>query len=203
MNIELLKGAHIQRDNYYPFQLLSKYEEEINYYYKILYSLQLLKDKVDNEYYFYLDFFSEGKGKLSHSSRHRELTETEIVNGIMLLSMYHDRYFEYQKEIRWEDIKKEIIESENSNLYKKLLFKDVRDDYSDHEWDNTKKQFKKALRDFETLGWIRRISIEDGDEVHFMIKESIHRLAKLYDKEINNFSEFVKSYTANKETNQE
>lgn len=194
LNIELLKGNHIQSDSYYLFKLLSKHENDIRNYYDKLYSLNLVKDKYDNESFYYLDFFIEGKGKLSHPTRHKELSEAETIMGIMLLNMYYERYFEHPKEIKWLDIRKEILESENSSSYKLILFNDIRDDYSDPEWDTAKKTLKRTLRDFSVLGWTSRLTEEDGEEINFLLKVSIHRFAKLYDEEISNFDKFVHSY---------
>jgi hypothetical protein len=200
LNIELLKGAHIQQDDHYLFQLLIEYEKHIRYYYQVLYSLQLVRDKFDNAVFFYLDFIGDGKGEVSHTSRHREVTESEVVIGIMLLNMYYDRYFDSPKEIFWTDIKKEILESENSDAYKKLLFNDVREDYSDPEWEITKKIIRRTLRDFNILRWVSRLSAEDGEDIHFVIKESIQRFAKLYKEEIDNFDTFVEEYLKRNET---
>lgn len=198
LNIELLRGAHIQKDNYYLFQLLSNHEPDLHSFYKTFYGLNLVSDKYDNEVFFYLDLYEESKGKLYPSSRHRELSEGEVVIAIMLLNMYYDRYFEHSKEIQWSDIRKEILEGENSALYKKLIFNDVRDEYSDPEWEGAKKNFKRTLRDLSVLGWIKRLSNEDSEDIHFSIKESIHRFAKLYATEINSFDEFVTKYRENK-----
>jgi hypothetical protein len=198
LNIELLRGRHIQKDDYYLFQLSGTYYKELQFYYRVLYRLEFIKDRMDNEFYFYLQPPEEGKGEIADQSRHRELTEENTVIGIMLLSMYYDRYFTSPKEISWEDIQKEIQESDNKSLYKSLLFNDIRNDYSDTEWENVKKIFRRSLREFDSLGWVKRQSAEDGEKINFMIKESIHRLAKLYHEEINNFDQFSESYSLNK-----
>jgi len=194
LNIELLRGRHIQKDDYYLFQLSGTYYSELRYFYKALYRLDFVRDRMDNEFYFYLQPTEEGKGEISDQSRHKELSEENTVVGIMLLAMYYDRYFTSPKEIFWEDIRKEILESDNSSLYRKILFNDLRNDYSDPEWENVKKVFRRALREFDALGWVARQSAEEGEKIHFTIKESIHRLAKLYQNEIINFEQFSESY---------
>lgn len=195
LNIELLGGKHIQRDsNYYIYQLVKKYFTELKYYYLSLYGLELERDFKDEVTFYYLDFSEESRGVLSSTKRHKELTKPQTVIGIMLLNMYYDRYFENVKEITLQDIKKEIKESENSTLYKKLFFNDVRDDYSPKEWKRLKIKIKSVVRDFGKLGWIESLAKEDGEEIHFKLKESIYRFQKLYEKEIINFQEFTENY---------
>jgi hypothetical protein len=193
--IELLRGRHVQKNDYYLFQLVSSYYKELQYYFKTLYRLSLVRDRMDNEFYFYLDIPPDGKSEISEQTRHKELSDENTFVGIMLLSMYYDRYFSNPKEIYWDDIQKEIMESDNSDLYKSALFNDIRKDYTDPEWDNVKKMFRKALREFDGLGWVSRQLSEDVDKIHFVIKESIHRLAKLYSEEIVNFKSFSEAYS--------
>ena len=194
LNIGLLRGRHIQNDNYYLFQLLVDYTQELENYYKQIYGLKLVEDIKDESRYFYLDFFEEGKGKVSNSQRHKVLTEMQTILGIMLLNMYYDRYFETPKEIRLNDIKKEVLDGENRTSYKRLLFNEVRENYTSTEWKRVITSIKTTLRDFEQLGWVERLPLEEGEEVHFLIKETIHRFQKLYQKEILGFEQFVESY---------
>lgn len=198
LNINLLRGMHIQRDDQYLHHLLTEYENDISKYYEIYYSLKLVKEKSNSETYFFLDFFEESKGKLSPQSRHRELTEFEVVIGISLLKMYYDRYFEQSKDITWEDIRKEIMENENSSCYKEIFFNSIREDYSDQEWLGVKRKILRALSDFEVLGWIKRNKDVGDEEVHFKIKESIHRFATLYKEALENFEKFVEIYMQTK-----
>lgn len=199
LNIALLRGRHIQKDDYYSFQMLSTYFKELIHYYKSLYRLELVRERIDNEFYYYLQPPDDGRSAVSDQAKHKVLSEENTMIGIMLLSMYYDRYFTFPKEIHWDDLQKEIQDSDNSIHYKKLLFNDVRQDYSDSEWESIKKTFRKALREFDVLGWIAKLPEEEGEKIHFEIKESIHRLAKLYSEEINNFEEFSNSYKLNKE----
>lgn len=200
LNIQLLRGCHINKDDYYLFNLLDNYKDELRHYYESLYNLSLTEDKLDNDVYYYLDFFPDNKSKLSSTSRHKELTETQIVTGLMLLNMYHERYFEYLKEIEWEDIKNEIQDGENSNLYKKLLFGQIRDNYTDNEWGlKVKKRLRQALQEFETLGWVKRTKQSNKGEWGYILKPSINRLAKLYGNEIANFDQFVEEYRMQKQ----
>ena len=59
LNIELLRGGHIQDDNYYLFDLLRKFPNELNHYYKSFYNLELAKETKDNTTFYYLDFIGE------------------------------------------------------------------------------------------------------------------------------------------------
>ncbi|MBS1634308.1 MAG: chromosome partition protein MukE [Bacteroidetes bacterium] len=194
LNISLLRGAHVQSDDHYLHHLLTQYEGPIAKYYEVFYSLRLAKERFNSETFFYLDFFEESKGKISHQSRHRELTEFEVIIGISLLKMYYDRYFEQSKDITWEDIRKEIKENENSSYYKQIFFNSVREDYSDPEWKVVKTKIVRALGHFEVLGWIKRNKEVGDNEIHFKIKESIHRFATLYKEALENFEKFVEIY---------
>lgn len=190
VNIELLRGRHIQQEEFYSFQLLSNYEREFGMYYDTLYGMVLNKEIKDNQSYFYLSFPDDAKGKLYHSDRHKELSEIQTIIGIILMNMYYERYFEHQKEIRWEEIKKEITEGEFAEDYQRVFFGEARAAFTDTEWEELKKRFRRTIRDFEKLGWVKLLTT-DEHEIHFVLKESIHRFAKLYQTEVENFDQFV------------
>jgi len=195
----LLQGGHIQNDKYYLFQLLVDYPRQLENYYKQIYGLDLVEGVKDESRYFYLDFLEESKGKIGNVKRRKELSEAQTIMGIMLLNMYYDRYFETPKEIRFEDIKKEVMDGENKIAYKRLLFNEVRDNYSPPEWKRVITSIKSTLRDFEQLGWVERLPMEEDEEVHFIIKETVHRFQQLYQKEITEFDQFVESYLLQKQ----
>ncbi|HET8885620.1 MAG TPA: chromosome partition protein MukE [Salinimicrobium sp.] len=196
LNIQLLSGRHIQKDsNYYLYQLLKKYFKELKYYYENFYGLELERDFKDDITFYYLDFIEQSRGVLSSSRRHKELSSLQTVTGIMLLNMYYDRYFENIKEITFQDIKKEILSGENSNQFKKLWFKDIRDEYSPKEWVRVVTNIKNTIKDFEKLGWIESMAKDDGEDIHFILKESIYRFQKLYEKEITSIDEFIENYS--------
>ncbi|WP_321438488.1 chromosome partition protein MukE [uncultured Bacteroides sp.] len=189
LNIDLLQGKHITADDYYSYQLLREYyEPELKQYYKELYELILEKATFDNSTYFYLDFPVDSKGRLSNRSR--ELSEQQVIIGIILLKMYYDMYFKYPKELFWEDIKEEIEQSELKDLYKKLFFEEVRDFYTDKEWEKVQELFRRTINSFTQLGWIKKLS-KGKEDIHFQLKESIHRFAELYKYEIEEFPQFV------------
>lgn len=198
LNISLLQGRHIQNDQYYLFRLLTEFPDELRHYYKVLYGLELQDDISNGKRFYYLDFPDEGKGALSAASRSRDLTVIQTIIGLMFLNMFYDRYFEQPKEIRFENIEYEIMEGENSTLYKQLLFNEVRDSYSELEWRGPLKSIKNVIRDFEKLGWVHRLSNEEGEEIHFNLKEPVTRFQKLYENEIVNFDKFTESYLRQK-----
>ncbi len=191
INIELLQGKHIQRDDYYPFQILSSNEPDFKIFYQSLYGLNLVRDKKDNATYFYLDFPEEGKGKLSSSTRHRELTEFQTILAIALMNMYYERYFEHTKQITWNDLKKEILEGEYAANYQRIFFKEQRDNFTDLEWEEVKTKIKRVLNSFSALGWIE-MQPQDDIEISFILKPAINRFAKLYSSELENFEDFAK-----------
>ncbi|MBG6187517.1 chromosome partition protein MukE [Flavobacterium sp. CAN_S2] len=194
LNIELLKGAHIQKDAFYLFSLLQDKERDLQHYYISLYGLELTRGANGNETYYYLDFTEQGKGKLSKQERYRELSTLNIVMGILLLKMYYDKYFDFQKIIHWTDIEQQINDSENSTNLKSMFFEEQREFYSEAEWLQVKKRIGNCLKEFEVLGWITRIPSQSQETLSFSIKESIHRFAKLYENELVHFDEFVNAY---------
>ena len=114
--------------------------------------------------------------------------------GILLLKMFYDRYFEFRKVIHWSDIEQQINESEVSNQLKSIFFEEQREFYSEAEWQAVRKRITNCLKEFEVLGWITRMPSIGQESISFTIKESIHRFAELYDKEITQFEEFVNTY---------
>lgn len=190
LNIDLLQGKHIMSNDYYSFQLLRDYYPELKQYYHELYQLNLEKVTIDNSAYFYLDFPVDSKGKLNNSNRYREISEQQVIIGIILLNMYYDRYFEYPKELFWENIKEEIEQSELKDLYKNLFFGEIRTFYTDREWERVQELFRRTLNSFAQLGWINKLS-KGKEDIHFELKESIHRFAELYKFEIEDFPQFV------------
>ncbi len=195
LNIELLSGRHIQKDKFYLYKLLKDYYNELSFYYEKLYGLELLMETRENSKYYYVDYPDTSKGALANPSRHKMLTQKQTLIGLILLNMYYEQYFENKKEVRFADIKKEIKESENNILYKKLFFNKVQDDYLEGDWSiKVIKPFKSVLREFSRLGWITNLAVEDGEEIHFVLREPIIRFQKLYEKEITNFTEFSEKY---------
>ncbi|MFC5048264.1 hypothetical protein ACFSTE_02465 [Aquimarina hainanensis] len=192
LNIELLRGRHIQDDNHYFHRLLSKYYTEFQKYYAVFYNLFLDKKTFEGVTYFFLTFNEDSKGVLSSNSRYRDLTPTETIIAITLLQMYYEKYFDKIKEISFQDIKAKITESEFSHLYKIVFFKNgSRDNFTFKEWANVMKNFKNVIQDFQQLGWVDNFIQIDDKNFSFIIRESIHRFQTMYEYEILNFEEFV------------
>ena len=97
INMMLLSGKHIDEKYYAAFSVLEDKAEQWTLFYKNLYHLNLVADSFDGHRYFYLDFFDTTKGKFTDNSRHRELTETQTLIGLMLLDIYYKRFFDEQK----------------------------------------------------------------------------------------------------------
>ena len=200
LNIELLRGRHIQDDAHYFHRLLSKYYIEFKKYYEVFYNLLLDKKTFEGVSYFFLTFSEDSKGVLSATSRHRDLTAVETIIAITLLQMYYEKYFDNVKEISFLDIKSKIKESEFSHLYKTVFFKNgSRDNFTPKEWSNVTKNFKNVIQDFEQLGWVDNVIQKGENDFSFTIRESIHRFQTMYEYEISNFEEFVNNLDQSKD----
>lgn len=195
INIMLLSGKHIDQKNYAIFSLLEEMEDHWMFFYKNLYNLNLVADQFDGHSYYYLDFFDTGKGKFTDNARHRELTETQTLVGLMLLDIYYKRFFDERKIIRWVDLRNVILEGEQNESYKKILFSEVRQSntYDLKEWSNVIRKINSAIDVFDKLGWVEKQSSSSGEELEFEIRPAINRLAKMYEYELQNFDEFVEN----------
>lgn len=189
VNIQLLSGKHIDHKFYLLFSVLESYEVHWQRFYENLYKLNLVTDVFDGCRCYYLDFTDTGKGKLSDSSRHIELTELQTLIGLTLLDMYYQKYFDEEKIINWNDIKHMILESDHQDAYKRILFNDIRDSYDEKEWNAVEYKFRKAVDSFDKLGWVEKQNGRN-EELVFEIRPAIHRLAKLYKDELQNFTSF-------------
>lgn len=189
INIMLLSGKHIDQRYFGEFQTLEEHEAQWAAFYLRLYKLELVSEIFDQTRCYYLDFLEQGKGGLSHTTRHRELSELQTLFGLALLDMYYQRFFELEKIIHWNDIKLLLTESDYQDAYKRVFFGDVRESYDEREWSDVQRKFTKAIDTFDNLGWVERQST-GKEELLFEIKPAILRLAKLYKKELENFDSF-------------
>ena len=106
--------------------------------------------------------------------------------------MYYSEYFSFEKEFTWEDIKKEILNGENSEQYQKYFFKKVKGGgYSDPQWSTAKKAVDNAIRSIEKLGWCERKKGIGRGEIQFTVRESIERFVEVYEDELSNFDAFA------------
>jgi len=189
INILLLSGKHIDQKYYVAYTVLESYEAQWKNFYRNLYRLNLVADIFDRSRYYYLDFTENEKGKLNDSSRNRELTPLQTLIGLTLLDMYYQRYFDEEKIIHWNDIKIQILESDHQEAYKRILLNDIRESYDEKEWNEVHGKFSKTIDNFDKLGWVEKQSGK-SEELVFEIRPAIHRLAKLYNQELQNFEAF-------------
>jgi chromosome condensin MukBEF MukE localization factor len=189
LNIKLLSGRHIQVSDYAVFSVLEDYYEELRYFYRQLYSMELSRKSFDQATYYYLNFFDAGRGKLGDPLRYRPITELQTVTGLMLLDMYFTRYFDPEKKITWAMIQEEIKSGDNRTALQRLLFSELRVEYSDTELQIAEKRFKTAIARFDMLGWVSQLSAGQ-EELCFVINPSIHRIAELYEQELQDLDAF-------------
>ncbi|WP_407510478.1 condensin complex protein MksE [Elizabethkingia anophelis] len=189
INIMLLSGKHIDHRYYAEYTVLESYESQWVNFYSNLYGLNLIADISDRSRYYYLDFTENGKGKLGNTRRNKELTELQTLIGLTLLDMYYQKYFDEEKIIHWNDIKTQILESDHQEAYKRILFNDIRESYDEKKWNDVYGKFSKTIESFDKLGWIEKQSGRN-EELVFEIRPAIHRLAKLYQEELQNFESF-------------
>jgi chromosome condensin MukBEF MukE localization factor len=193
LHLKLLSGRHIQQQDANAFALLEDYYPQLKHFYARIYSRDLVQDIADTSVYFYLDFFESSREKLIDPSRYKPLTEFQTILGLMLLDMYYSRYFQHPKNISWTDIRKEIEEGDRKQEYQQLLFKERRSDYTEREWNFAIKRFTAVIQLFDDLGWVKKLSGQQ-EELLFTIQPSIHRMAKLYSKELEDFGTFAERY---------
>ncbi len=193
INIMLLSGKHIDEKYYVAFSLLEDKPEQWTQFYKNLYNLNLVADRFDGHTYFYLDFFDTAKGKFTDNSRHRELTETQTLIGLMLLDIYYKRFFDEHKTVRWVELRNIILEGEQQDAYKRILFNEVRtsNTYDAREWGNVHRKINAVIDQFDKIGWVEEQASTSEEVPDFEIKPAINRLVKMYEHELQDFDAFV------------
>ncbi len=184
-DIALKQGKHLQ-DYGMDSRLFSfvdeYYDKGLKDYYQHLFQMNLVRDKNDNQVFYYLDFPDDGKGKFGKENRSKELEDEKVIFAILLLNIYKGRFFEH-KEIEWTELEQVFKEGEHKELWQKLLFGRVKPSYTINEELSVKDKVKSILKDFEKLGWIEIKGIE---EVKFEIMPSIERISRLYRDVIHN-----------------
>ncbi len=154
---------------------------ELSKYYEHLFGVYLRKESNDRAEYFFLDFPEDGHGRFV-KDRYKELDARHVIFGILLLNVYKERMFE-KKEIKWENLEQTFDESEHRELWQKLLYGEVKRNYTPNEKEEVKRKVEHSLNLFDRLGWISWV---DPANLHFEIMPSIDRIAKLYNNEITN-----------------
>jgi hypothetical protein len=178
-DIALKQGRHLQ-DYGYDSRLFSfvdeYYDRGLKEYYQQLFQMNLVREKNDNQSYYYLDFPDDGKGKLGKENRSKELEDEKVIFAILLLNVFKDKFFE-QKEMEWSELEQIFKESEHKELWQKLLYGKVKLNYTPDEEQKVKERVKSILKDFEKLGWV---IIKNTEEIKFEIMPSIERISRLY-----------------------
>lgn len=187
----LKQGRHIQQygGDSKLFDYLYDNYEDVAKYYEQLFGVHLRKENNERDEYFYLDFPEDGHGRFV-KDRYKELEPRHVIFGILLLNVYKERTFE-KKEMKWENLEQMFDESESRELWQKLLYGEVKRNYTPHEKDEVKRRVEHTLNFFDKLGWIQWI---DPSNIHFEIMPSIDRIGKLYANEIANvelMSEYI------------
>jgi hypothetical protein len=187
----LRAGKHIQHfgSDAKLWDYITDHYDLLFMYYEHLFGVFLRKETNDRDVYFYLEFPEDGSGKFV-GDRHRLMDDRHLIIGIMLLNIYKERFFE-SKEVKWQQIEQVIDESEQKELWQKILYGEVKRNYTPNEKDEMKRRFERSLFLFERLGWIHWV---DHEALTFMIMPSIDRIAKLYANEIANvelMSEYI------------
>ena len=186
----LKQGRHIQQygQDAKLFDYVYDNYEDLAKYYELLFAVHLRKENNDRDEYFYLDFPEDCHGRFV-KDRYKELEPRHVIFGILLLNVYKERSFE-KKEMKWEHLEQLFEESESKELWQKLLYGEVKRNYTPNEKDEVKRRAENILNFFDRLGWIEWI---DSENFHFEIMPSIDRIAKLYAHEIANV-ELIEEY---------
>jgi hypothetical protein len=181
-NFALTQGKHIQNYGYDTkiWDYINDNYGNLQHYYELLYNCFLRRESNDRDVYFYLDFPEEGYGRFTRD-RCRELEDKHVVFGILLLNSSKEKFFE-AKEMTWDDIEQITEEGEHKELWQRLLYGELKRNYTPNEKDEVKRKIERTLAEFERMGWINWINQE---AFHFEIMPSIDRLAKMYAREIN------------------
>jgi hypothetical protein len=189
LNIKLLSGRHVQVAEYAAFSILEDYYDDFRFYYQQLYGMDLVRRVFDQSTYYYLSFFDAGRGKLGDPARYRAITEIQTVTALMLLDMYFTRYFDSEKKITWAIIREEIQSGDHRMALQRLLFPEIRAAYTEPEWQSAERRFKNSVTKFDALGWVSQLSGAQ-EELCFLINPSIHRIAELYEAELQDLEAF-------------
>ncbi len=172
------------------FAILDRFEEDFVLYYRQLYGLILEKRTVDNTTFFYLEFPTVGKGKLSNPAMYVELEARATIVACILANLYFTNFFSYDKKFQWDDIQYEIEHGEHKDSYQQLFFKDARAEYSENEWKDVRRHFGIVINFFSRIGLVEKE--ENDEEMQFTILPSIHHFIELYRDEIENIDDFLK-----------
>ena len=190
-DIALKQGRHIQNygvDTQIFYFIDEYFNKGLKDYYANFWLMNLVQDSIDNERFYYLDFPENSKGKLGKDNRSKELDGEKMIFAILLLNLYNEKFFE-EKEFSWQDLEQIFKENENKLLWRKLLYKRQKENYTADEEKTVREKVERILDDFEKLGWL---VMQDKEEMQFKILPSIARIGRLYADVINNIETIEK-----------
>lgn len=191
LDFALKQGRHIQNAGVTAklWDYVNDHYEILYRYYEYLFGVFLRKESNERDTYFYLDLPEYGSGKFNNE-RHKDLDAKHVILSILLLNIYKERYFE-KKEIKWPDLEQYIDEGESKELWQKLLYGEVKRNYTPNEKEEMRHKLERIVYDLEKLGWVEW---QDRENFVFEIMPSIDRIARLYSDEITNvelMSEYI------------
>lgn len=180
-DIILRSGRHIQnieeQANAYDF--IYKYYDQLKTYYKLLFDVDLVRQKEEPDRYYYLDINEDSKSLLKQNSK--KLKQEYHLFGILLLKIIRvDKYFSNKIGVR------ELHKIINDNIeYKTKINKLFAN--SDKPTEIGEKTIetwiKNSLSEFEKLNWIK---FQKNNPNFFIPLPSIDRLLTLYNYQIQN-----------------
>lgn len=184
----LRQGKHIQAYDAKLFEYIDDYYEELAEYYIHLFKIYLRQElnTYTNEKYYYLDFHEDDKGKFS--GRSKELDVWNLLFGLLLVSLFYEKYFDVNQRVTQEELHKIIEHGTHSDSWKMHIFGDIKENYTPKEWVEADAKIQRTLKEFERLGWVVR---NDKKEINFDILPSIDRLVKLYKNQIENIESVI------------
>lgn len=191
VDFALKQGRHIQHygTDAKFWDYISDHYSQLSKYYEHLYGVFLRRDSNDRDVYYYLDFPEDGHGRFV-GDRNKDIDPRMVIVGILLLNLYKERFFE-GKEIKWTTLEQIIEEGEHKEYWQRLLYGEVKRNYTPNEKDEMKRRMERTLNEFDRLGWINWI---EREALHFEMLPAIDRLSKLYANEISNvelMSEYI------------
>ncbi|MBD2755186.1 condensin complex protein MksE [Spirosoma validum] len=186
LNSKLLRGRHIQAStDPIEHNLLEqpKYFDHLRFFYQQLYGLELNRRKFGiYDTYFFLDFSDGSRSELAGDELGTPLTAPQTKFGLMILSMYYEKFFERVKQVSWIDIQNIILHSERQEDYKRVFFGTVQDNYTQLQLGSLKSLFRRMIKIFDELGWVS--STDTESDFSFIINISIRRLEDMYREEL-------------------
>jgi hypothetical protein len=186
----LKNGMHIQRDCPKPealYRFVERFFIPLKQYYHELFEVVLNYGGEDWNKYYFIDFNEGSRGNISVENR-EYLSPQNTIIGLLFLNVYKiDAHIEINTINDFKKVIRQDYEEYKLDLYR--LFADVTGDkdtdYTDKKMDSA---IEAAFRVFSKLGWV---SFIDADE--FRVMPSFERLRKMYENQIQNIEDILKT----------